>query len=270
MGTKNGYTGGGGKSGKALRDNLTEWLDGLDLPSEDNTLADVPPQSLPTAVPQIQPQQLLPALNLFAPRGGAGDGPGGGGGGSPSGSGTGVQGGAQRSVTSSSRTAGRAAAAAYALRTGNEQVLEQLGLDYASLRDNTDITDVARQIVVAACGPLSDGTIEAEEQRVVAAEIAQYVMEAAGDGDNPPPLDEIVREAIAVILFEAISNETASMLHDGQQPVWATVEAERQMRDTAHALAFRAELSPTGPSSEEFSEAIARGMEAMRRIWSSE
>jgi hypothetical protein len=182
---------------------------------------------------------------------------------------SGVQGGAQRSVASSSRTAGRAAAAAYALRTGNEQVLEQLGLDYASLRANPDITDVARQIVVAACGPLSDGTIEAEEQRVVAAEIAQYVMEA-GDGDNPPPLDDIVREAIAVIIFEAISNETASMLHDGQKPVWATVEAERQMRDTAHALALRAELSLAGPSSEEFSAAIAQGMEAMRRIWSSE
>lgn len=269
MGTKNAYTGGGGKSGKALRDNLAEWLDGLDLPSEDNIAADVPPQSLPIAVPQIQPQQLLPALKLFTPRGGGADGPGGGGGGAPSGSGTGVKGGAQRSVASSSRAAGRAAAAAYALRTGNEQVLEQLDLDYASLRDNPDITDVARQIVVAACGPLSDGTIEAEEQRVVAAEIVQYVMEA-GESNNPPPLDDIVREAIAVILFEAISNETASMLHDGQKPAWATVEAERQMRDTAHALAFRAELSAAGPSSEEFSEAIARGMEAMRRIWSSE
>lgn len=267
MGTKNSYTGGGGKSGKDLRDTVTEWLDGLNLGSADDTDSDVPQQGPHDDVSLLSPQQLLPAINLFAPRrGGTSDGPGGVGG--ASGTGSGARGGAQRTVAGASRTAGRAAAAAYALQTGNAQLLQDLGLDYASLRDNPDLTDVARQIVVAACGPLSDGTIEEEEQRVVAAEIAQYVLEADADGEPRAP-EDIVREAIALIIFEAVSNETAAKLHNGEQPAWASVEAERQMRETALALAMRAELSPEGPTPAQFSEAIARGIETMREIWAA-
>jgi hypothetical protein len=273
MGTKNSYSGGGGKSGKDLRQNLEEWLDGLpDFgPRPDGSLPpDIPPDAPPRDIPSIRPEQLLPALGLFRPRtGGGADGPGGGGGGLRGGgkaTGGSARGGAQRTVAGSSRTAGRAAAAAYALRTGNMGLLQELGLDYDSLRNNPDVTDVARQIMVAACGPLPDGTIEEEEQRVVAAHVAQYVLETNADGGPPAP-DEIVRETIAVIIFEAVSNETASMLHNGERPVSATAEAERQMRETARALAFRARLSTDGPTPAEFSEAIARGIEMMREIW---
>jgi hypothetical protein len=274
MGTKYSYTGGGGKSGKDLRQNLEEWLDGLpDLgpPPDGNPPPDAP-QAVPPDIPPLRPEQLLPAIELFRPRtGGAADGPGGGGGaagGGGTGTGGGTRGGAQRTVAGSSRTAGRAAAAAYALRTGNAQLLQELGLDYDSLRSNPDVTDVARQIMVAACGPLPDGTIEEEEQRVVAAQVAQYVLEANADGAPPAP-EDIVRETIAVIIFEAVSNETAAMLHNGERPQWATAEAERLMRETAQALALRARLSPDGPTPAEFSEAIARGIETMREIWGS-
>ena len=120
--------------------------------------------------------------------------------------------------------------------------------------------------MVAACGPLPDGTIEEEEQRVVAAQVAQYVLESNSDGVPPAP-EEIVRETIAVIIFEAASNETAAMLHNGERPAWATAESERLMRETAQALALRARLSPDGPTPAEFSESIARGIETMREIW---
>ncbi|MCA1674353.1 MAG: hypothetical protein LC799_19910, partial [Actinobacteria bacterium] len=74
--------------------------------------------------------------------------PGGGSGGSTQDSGGGSRGGAQRNVAGSSRTAGRAAAVAYALRTGNADLLRQeFGLDYESLRANPDVVDVARQIM---------------------------------------------------------------------------------------------------------------------------
>lgn len=274
MGTKSSYSGGGGKPGKDLRQNLEDWLDGLpDLPGsppDGNLPPDAPPDVLPQEVPPLRPEQLLPALGLFRPRKGGGtDGPGGGGGaaggGSASGTGGGARGGAQRSVAGSSRTAGRAAAAAYALRTGNAELLQELGLDYDNLAGNPDVTDIARQIMMAACGPLPDGTIEEEEQRVVAAQVAQYVLEANADGGPPAP-EEIVRETIAFIIFEAVSNETAAMLHNGERPAWATVEAERLMRETAQALALRASLSPDGPTPAEFSEAIARGIETMREI----
>lgn len=272
MGTKGSYAGGGGKPGKDLRDNLEEWLGGLPgfAPSPDGSPPpDAPPDS-PSDRPTLRPQQLLPAIGLFRPRSSGGaDGPGGGGGGgggTSSGSGGSPRGGAQRTVAASSRTAGRAAAAAYALRTGNVELLRELGLDYSRLASNPDVADVARQIMVAACGPLPDGTIEEEEQRVVAAQVAQYVLEANADGAPPAP-DEIVRETIAVIIFEAVSNETAAMLHNGERPAFATVEAERLMRETAQALALRARLSPDGPTAGEFSEAIARGIETMREIW---
>lgn len=271
MGTKGSYTGGGGKPGKDLRDNLEDWLDlfpdGPPTPPQP-TPPDAPPPERPD-VPALTPQQLLPALGLFRPRGGGGgDGPGGGGtaGGGGVGGTPGTGGGAQRSVASASRTAGRAAAAAYALRTGNVAVLQELGLDYESLRNNPDVADVARQIMVAACGPLPDGTIEEEEQRVVAALVAQFGLETNANGVPPSP-EEIVRESIACIIFEAASNETAAMLHDGKRPFWATAEAERLMRETAQALALRANLSASGPTPAEFSEAIARGIETMRAIW---
>jgi hypothetical protein len=271
MGTKSSYTGGGGKSGNDLRQNIEDWLDSL--PDLSPPPGDTPPPDQPSdkpAVPSIRPQQLLPALGLFAPRsGGRADGPGGGGGGSTGDSSGGSRGGAQRTVAGSSRTAGRAAAAAYALRTGNADLLRQeFGLDYESLRANPDIVDVARQIMVAACGPLPDGTIEDEEQRVVAAQVAQYVLEANVDGEPPAP-EEIVRETIACIIFEAISTETAAKVHAGERPVWATTEAERQLREATQAWAFRVDLSPGGATPAEFEKAITQGIEMMHTIWES-
>jgi hypothetical protein len=271
MGTKNSYTGGGGKPGRDLRQNLEEWLDGLDLgsPPDGDTPPDTLPDTPPRDLPPLRPEQLLPALSLFRPRTGHGaDGPGGGTGGAGVTAGGSTGGGAQRTVAGSSQTAGRAAAAAYALRAGDAEALRELGLDYDSLAANPDITDVARQIMVAACGPLPDGTIEDEERRIVAAQVAQYVLET-GTGDSPPAPEDIVRETISIIIFEAVSSETAAMLHNGEHPDWATSEAEQLMRETAQALALRARLSPDGPTPAEFSEAIAQGIETMHEIWST-
>jgi hypothetical protein len=270
MGTKASYSGGGGKAGSDLRQTIDDWLDSLpDLSLPGDTQ---PPDQLPDRqdVPPIQPNQLLPALGLFTPRsGGRADGPGGGGGGGGA-AGGGSRGGAQRTVAGASRTAARAAAAAYALRTGNADLLRQeFGLDYESLRTNPDLVDVARQIMVAACGPLPDGTIEEEEQRVVAAQVAQYVLETSADGAPPAP-EEIVRETISCIIFEAISTETAARVHNGERPVWATAEAERQLREATQAWALRVDLSPSGATPAEFEKAIAEGIEMMHTIWGSD
>lgn len=271
MGTKGSYTGGGGKPGSDLRKNIDDWLDSLpdlSVPPSDTQPSDQQPDRLD--VPPVHFQQLLPALGLFASRsGGHADGPSGGTAGA-AGAGGGSRGGAQRTVTGSSRTAGRAAAAAYALRTGNTDLLRQeFGLDYESLSTNPDIADVARQIMVAACGPLPNGTIEEDEQRFVAAQVAQYVLEANIDG-RPPEPEAIVRETISCIIFEAISNETAAKLHNGERSVWSTAEAERQLREACHAWAFRADLSAGGATSAEFEKAIAEGIEMMHTIWASD
>jgi hypothetical protein len=220
----------------------------------------------------MPPAFLLPTIGLFRPRpSGGGDGPGGIGGGGRGGAGAGGGGGGggggvQRSTARSSARAGRAAAAAYAYRTGDTAVLEELGLDYERLRASDDPIDVTRQIVSAVCGPLPDGTFEDEEERRVAAEVAQWVLEA-DEGGAPPDPTEIVREAIATIIFEAATTETAAALRDADRPVAMTLETERQMRNAARVLAQRAELSETGPLPAELERAIENGIETLRAIW---
>lgn len=278
MGTKGSYTGGGGAAGGDLRDEVNNWLDSQpspppadqrpvppDRPSPD----DFRPEHRP-----LPPEALLPTIGLFRPRpAGGGDGPGGMGGGgrrrSDGGGGGGGGGGVQRTTARSSARSGRAAAAAYAYRTGNAAVLEELGLDYNQLRARDDPIEVTRQIVSAVCGPLPDGTIEDEEERRAAAEIAQWVLEE-NEGGAPPDPSEIAREAIAAIIFEAATTETAAALRKSERPVAMTLETERQMRNTARVLAQRAELSETGPTPSEFERAIEHGIETLRAIWRDE
>ncbi|MER7900972.1 hypothetical protein ABTX62_34140 [Streptomyces sp. NPDC096046] len=255
MGTKGSYTGNGTPASKHLQHNVTQWLDALTGAGPG------------TPVPQLNPDQLAPALALFRPSRGHADGPGGGAGGA-AGSGEGrTGGGAQRSASQSSRTAGRAAAAAYAYRTGNAQALQELGLDYAELQAVADDPiDWTRRIVEAACGPLADGTIEDEERRFVASEVAQWVLEAGTD-NTPPTPEEVVRETLALTISEAILSEAAAKMNDGSRPAWATADGERQIRETARALVDRAPLTITGPSTAEITRAVEEGIEAMRSIW---
>ncbi|MFJ6623536.1 hypothetical protein ACIQOW_38955 [Kitasatospora sp. NPDC091335] len=255
MGTKGSYTGNGTPASKELQSNVTQWLDALAAAGPD-----APPQ-------QLDPGQLLPSLGLFRPSGGHADGPGAGAGGGGTGTGGSAGGGAQRTIAQSSRTAGRAAAAAYAYRTGDAGALRELGLDYAQLRAAaSDPIDWTSRIVDAACGPLADGTIEDKERRFVASEVAQWVLEA-GTADTPPSAEEVVRETLAMIIFEAVVSETAAKMNDGSRPAWATADGERQLRETARALADRASLTITGPSAAEITRAVEEGIGAMRSIW---
>ena len=222
MGTKNSYTGGGGKPGKDLRQNLEEWLDGLpDLgpPPDGDPPPDMPP-TLRRDVPPLRPEQLLPALGLFRPRTGGG------------------------TVTA------RAVAAARRRRHGNRWRYPGRrpanGRGFVADRRSgrrSRLRSAHRQRAGAAgtrprlrqpaqatpmsptsrgrswwrpAGRLPDGTIEEEEQRVVAAQVAQYVLEASADGGPPAP-EEIVRETIAVHHFRG-----------------------RQQRDRRHAAQRRA------------------------------
>lgn len=270
MGTKGSYTGAGGTAARDLRAEVDGWPDS---PPEQSPDADRPPDSPehPSATAR-PPQSLLPVIGLFRPRpGGGGDGPGGMGGGRsgdgrPAGRSSGAGGGAQRSATHSASTAGRAAAAAYALRTGDAATLDELGLVYSELQALDDPIEVTRRIVAAACGPLSDGTIEDDERRLVAAEISEWVLEQNQEGAPPDPAD-IAREAIALIIFEAVTNETVAKVRQGGRSVAVTRETQRQIRETAQALADRANLTPTGATPAEFARVVEEGIETLRAIW---
>jgi hypothetical protein len=209
-------------------------------------------------------------IGLFASRPrGRSDGPGGGGGGisgGSGGSGSGRRGGAQRSAALSATTAGRAAGAAYAYRTGDAATLSELGLDYDELRASGDSITISQRIVQVACGASSDGTIEADERREVAARVTLWVLEENESGAPPNP-DEIARYALAEILFEAMAVEGAALLRDGKRPAWVTREGERQMRETANVLAQQADLSPQGATIAELERALEDGLETLRAIW---
>ncbi len=278
MGTSASYAGGGGKPGKDLRRGISDWLDSLPSapPPSPSDAAPAPASGdgapSPSTAPELQPEVVLPVIGLFRRRSrGHSDGPGGGGGGvglerGRGGSGGRTRaGGAQRSVARSAASAGRAAAAAYAYRTGDVETLRVLGLDYDALRATGDSIEIAQRIVEVACDS-SDGTIEDDERRHVAAAIALWVLEENESGAPPEP-DEIARHTLVEILFEAMATESAALYRDGKRATWATREGERQMREAAEALAQRASLSASGATAAEFEQAIEHGIETLRSIW---
>ena len=126
--------------------------------------------------------------------------------------------------------------------------------------------EVSRRIVEAACGPRSESTIDHEEQRWVAAEIAEWVFEEQEAGALPQP-EEIARKAIAFIIFEAIASEAGELINGGDRPDWTIDWSDDELRDAAEVLSQRAELSVDGVTNAEFAKAIEDGIETLRRIY---
>lgn len=276
MGTSGSYSGSGGKLGNDLRDQIGDWLDSLPAepaaepgqPGDQGNQSDQgdqrPADPSADGRPRLDPLALLPVIGLLRPRpprGGGGDGPGGGGGGATATGGGRTGGGPQRSVARSASTAGRAAAAAYAFRSGDAATLERLGLDFAALTALGDPFEITRRIVDAVCGPRGNSTIEDHEQRLVAAEVAEWVLTEQGDGSPPTP-EEIVRHTIGLVIADAVLSESGALLSDSEHADLA----EGDIRDAAEALAARADLSVDGATEAEFTRAIEDGIEALREI----
>jgi hypothetical protein len=278
MGTVGSYTGGGGKDGDDLRQNLTDWLDclpaapsgdegyGGETPSDSPSQGpgEAPPGSPTESRPRLDPHSLLPAVSLLRARGhqgGSSDGPGGGGGAGTGGAG-GRSGGATRSSAASAGTAGRAAAGAYAYATGDAETLASLGLDYSALRTLDDNFEVVREIVSSAFESAPpDSSITDHEQRLVAADIAEWVIEESTAGHTPTP-EDVVRKTIAAIVAQATVVETGDLA--GHHANGALSEDE--IREAAEVLASQAQLSVDGATDEEFAKAIEDGIETLRAI----
>jgi hypothetical protein len=250
MGHSGVYKGSGGKDAKALRDAVADYVD-LD-------------SSTPAAAASLDAAALRRVINLIRPRtqgGQAGDGPGGGGGGTRGRSEpTRGGGGPRRSAAASARTAGRAAAAANAYATGDAATLQRLGLDYDELRGLGDDFEVLRRIVDSACAA-PDSTIEDHEQRLVAAEVAEWVLAQEREGTELPP-EQIVRQAIATIIAVTLLVETGELINMSNHADLV----EREIRDAAEALAAQATLSAEGASEAELSQAVESGLETIRAI----
>lgn len=274
MGTSDSYSGSGGNVGRVIRYELEQWLDELPLSPPIND----PHTSGPEAATDQPPvdQHLLTAaqavLPLLRPRSTAGSGgggtggvtSGGGRGGGEAGGGRRSGGGPRRSAASYAGSAGRAAAAAYAFQTGDAAALERLGLRYDELRALGDPLDVVSRIVAAACGPISESTIEDIEQRYIAAQLAEWVFDQ-GPQAVPSP-EDMTREAISLIIFETLQTETGDLIRRGQRPAWVSEVSERDIREAAEVIAQRAQLSVDGVTEAEFTNAIENGIETLRQI----
>jgi hypothetical protein len=163
-----------------------------------------------------------------------------------------------------SGSAGRAGAAAYAYATGDREALRSVGLDYDELQSLGDPLAITCRIVEAACD-VPDSTIEEAEERYVAAEVAEWVLEQANAGAAPTP-EEITRHAIAAIMTEVISTEMGEVVRNSERDAY---EVELDLRQSAQILADKAQLSVSGASEAELASAIERGIEALREIYLS-
>jgi hypothetical protein len=117
-----------------------------------------------------------------------------------------------------------------------------------------------RRIVDMACST-PDSSIEDHEQRFVAAEVAEWVMEQERDGYRPTP-EEMVRQTVAVIIAETLLVESGDLVNGHEL---ADV-AEEDIRDAAEAIAAQADLSVNGVSEDEISRAVEDGLERLRSI----
>ena len=256
MGTKGSYS--GSAAGGEVRDGLDDWL--ASLPGGDST-APAPVGSQPTLLSPLKPSpnspagRILPTAALFrSSRSGGG-----------SSRGRRSTDTLTRSVSGSARSAGRGAAAAYAYRTGDAQTLRNLGLDYDALRANPNVFDVAHQIAQKVCEDLPTGTIETAEQMEVVGRLAEWLVESETTGTDVT-LGQIAEEAVALILAEAYLVETASTLNTKDMTGAQRAAFEDGVRQAAEELAAHANLSPSGPSPDEFTRAIEDGLEYLRTI----
>jgi len=274
MGTKGSFAGGGGKIGNDLRDGIDDWLDSLpgapgtgDGPADNAPDTDIPPSPNQPGkpitprgnTPKLSPtaRRILPTAVLFRTSSGAGS--------------KARKGAAPaqfpRSAATSSRTAGRGAAAAYAYRTGNAQVLRDLGLDYEALRANPNVIDVVHQIVQKICEDLPPGEIDTEEQTHVVAEIAGWVITTNPDAADAPSPEEITVETLATVLKWAYLTTTAAELNTKDMNGAERVAFEKEIRAACEELAAQADLAPTGATGPEFSKAIENGIEYLQHIY---
>jgi hypothetical protein len=275
MGTSGAYTGAGGKPGRDISSGVGDWINGLGggpdggagggAPVEGAPPSDRPPTELPPRLIEGLLSLLRPSISF----GGSSSGPGAGGGrrgrqtSSRIGAGGGG-GGLRRNTTQVSGSAGRAGAAAYAYATGDRATLQSLGLDYDTLRRLGDFIEITRRLVEAACGPLSNGTLEEHEERYVAASVAEWVLEQTEAGGAPTP-EEIARYSIASVIAEVLATEINRDLQEHPESVAEVAESE--LFSAAEIVASKAELSIEGASPEELSEAIESGIETLREIY---
>lgn len=265
MGTSSSYTGSGGKPGRDLRNELEAWLDEVEEspPADGNAKPELPPLPVSALVPAL----FVPAVGRRSSGGGGGDGTvsGGGGGGA---SGRGTKGGGGRSSTRTIRgyasAAGQAAAAARAFREGDRGALAELGLDFDRLSAMPNRFEMVRDIVDVVCAAQSESSIGAEEQREIAAHVADWVLDPTINADTPG-VEDVAREAIALITAQVYLTEANAQV-DRHGSTVERSDFEARVIESATALAATAEISVQSSAAKDISKAIRKTISTLRKV----
>jgi hypothetical protein len=255
MGTSNAFKGSGGKDTQDLQDAIAGWLD--DLPSAPTASSSPAGAADEADSSRIETDKLKPALRLLGGRTG-------GGGRSRSSTGPRSSGGPDRSVTRSAQRAGRAAAAASAYRRGDRETLRRLGLDYDELTRLNDPLEISARIVEAT-SQSHDGAIEDYEERLIAANLAQWILDAPADQN--PTIGEIVRKSIELMIAEITLAEVGDQIRSKGTTPAARRAAEAEIRAAAEVMASQVTLPAGGIADAELSTAIENGVEELGRIF---
>lgn len=275
MGTSNAYGGGSGQPWSSARSDMRHWLDA----DGDVTVADVlgrvadalvwegdgAEAPAPTETTDRPPQDARPLVLPGPTRwpGGAATGGGGAAGGGPgSGVSRAARTGSSRASRSRSRAAsagGRAALAAFALRTGDRDRVEALGFNYDELAGLSAFRQTDR-IVRALLGAPS--TIAEDELREAATKTALAVLAA----DTAPSEPDTIRMYAVEYVYEIAVTELGAELRDGNRPGAETVEQEERLHGYLEAAAADIELPDQRLSIADFQAAVARALNDARRI----
>lgn len=261
MGTSSSYSGSSGKQAKELREGLNDWLDNIDAV----TAPEVPerPNRPELPVDLIMPALRIPSMGRGSGAGGASAAPETSGAGHVGG-GAGSSAGSRRTIASYARTAGRAGAAARALRDGDRQTLEKLGLDFDELSLLPNRAEMVRKIVEAVCDAQVESSIEADEQLVIAAWVADWVLDESINESNPDP-EATARRAIAVIATQIFLTESTELIDKSAARI-SRVQFNELVLETATALASKASLTGAGASADGLSKAIKKAISGLRKI----
>ena len=253
MGTSSSYKGSSGKIPKGLRDGLDDWAD-----SQSGDAAK------PTRIPENVVAQALRIPKFTRGSSGEGGGGGAGGGGAAGGAGGGKQSSPQRMAKSYSGTASRAAALASAFRSGDREELEKAGLNFDDLSKLPSRAELVRAIVDVVCEAQSESTIPNEEQRAIAGQLVDWVLDD-DQNQSMPDAEATARYAIGLIAREIFLTEAGPALTGRNGMTRDEIIAE--VNETSQALAARANLSASSADASAIAKAIEQGIRNLRTIY---
>ncbi len=255
MGTSSSYKGSTSKVSRVLRDGVDQWTQSQSDTSKTSVPENVVAQAL-----------KIPRFPRGSGGGGGGSGGGGGGGGGRSSGSPKKQSSPRRDAKAYASTAGRAADIARAFREGDRETLQKAGLDFDALSAMPTQAEMVRAILDVVCEAQTGSDIPAEEQRVIAGQLLDWMLDEQVN-TTPPDAAATAEYAIGVMIAEIFLSEA------GEFTSTDAVSRNRfvdEVYETSHLLAAKANLEQAGAAQDAIDKTIEKGLRYLRRIHKDE